>query len=241
MELSATVVQVPPVLNRSTVSELRDALERAVTDSATAVAVLEGRDPTIFCRGLDLAAMSDEQGARDALLDFSACLHTIRMAPKPMLAFVQGEVLAGGVGVTSACDGVLAEPAATFALTELLFGLTPSIILPYVAERVTPQRLRWMAMIAQPVDAEEARRIGLVDRVCHADHSERALRSWIRRLNRLDRDVVSAWKGTVIESSARAPYYGVDVTLDRLRNPNVRDRVRIFLETGEPPWRTLDR
>src|SRR5262249_14717686 len=139
MELTnATIVRVPPALSAETVRNLRQALESAMLEGSSAVVVMVG-EGAVFCRGLDVSGV--DEVPRTAVEDFAVCLQVIRTGQKLVIALVQGAAIGGGVGLAAACDGVLATTEAVFMLPELLLGLTPSVILPYLAQRVSLQKL----------------------------------------------------------------------------------------------------
>jgi enoyl-CoA hydratase/carnithine racemase len=237
----AALVRVPAVLDRHTVRDLRAVLEAAILDPQSRVAVLLGPGEGVFCRGMDLAGSQSPEGLGEAVDDFAACLEIIRLGRKPVLAFVHGQAVGGGVGLAAACDGVLATDDSSFTLSELLFGLTPAIILPYLAQRVSAQRLRWMALTSLPVTAGEAVALGLIERTCRVDDAGAILRAWIDRLRRLDPTVVESWKRASANPPSPGSPDGTAATLERLRDAGVRQRLQRFLETGEPPWLVPER
>jgi len=236
MELSgATIVTVPPALSQESITRFSANLHSALTDPTSHAVVMQGGAET-FCRGLDIGR-SCEESIRPALETFAACLESIRLGNKPVVGLVQGAAAAGGVGLAAACDALLATTEATFTLTELLFGLTPAIIYPYLAQRLGPQKLRWMALSSQTLTAHDALHAGLVDFVCPADKAPIVLRSWVRRLQRVQPDAVALWKRMTAEPAALCPTQGVQKTLERLHDPGVRAALLDFSETGRLPWR----
>ena len=233
MELKgASIVAVPAALNRQTIARLGADLAAASADPGTHVLVLAGGEAE-FCRGLDLGEATD--GAGPALEQFAACLRTIRLGQKPVIALVRGAAVAGGVGLAAACDGVLATCDASFTLTELIFGLAPAIILPYLAERLPQQKLRWMALRAQALSAPEALQFGLADHVCAPEDAPKLLRQWVRQLRRAQPVAVALWKRLTADSAAASSQEGVQLTLERLHDPMVRRGIREFMESGQLP------
>ncbi len=206
----------------------------AAADPDSHVIVLAGGEAA-FCRGLDLAEATCPDGARPALDEFAACLRAIRLGEKPVIALVRGAAAAGGVGLAAACDGVLAASDATFTLTELVFGLTPAIILPYLIQRVDLQKLRWMVLRGQTLSASEALQFGLADQVCAPEDVPKLLRQWIRQLRRAQPEAVVLWKRLTANFGAAASADGVQLTLERLHDPAVRRGIREFLESGRLP------
>jgi enoyl-CoA hydratase/carnithine racemase len=235
MELKdATLVRVPKVLNYGTVRNLQSALEEALGDTSRVI-VLKGEEH-VFCRGLDLNASIAETDPRPSVESFAACLETIRSLAKPVIAFVRGEAAGGGVGLAAACDGVLASTDARFTLPELLFGLTPAVILPYLAQRVNLQKLRWMTLRAVTLTAEEAVELGLADAVCPLERTAAMLQSWVRTLRRIQPKVVSEWKDMTMQPPLPGSKDVVELTVERLSSSHLRATIRTFLETGEAPW-----
>src|SRR6185503_4938566 len=102
-----------------------------------------------------------------------------------------------GVGLAAACDLVLAAPGASFALTELLFGVLPAVIGPYLMLRVLPARVRLWALGASTWNAATALEAGLVDRVADEGRLDKELGSWVRDLARPPAEAVRRWKRQV--------------------------------------------
>jgi len=236
MELTgANIIQVPPVLNLETTMNLRNTLEVALGDGPFRVLVLLGEEK-VFCRGMELVASHNEHDARIAVECFAACLEMLRVGPKPAIAFVQGEAAGGGVGLAAACDALLATTESTFTLPELLFGLTPAVIFPYVAQRINLQKLRWIGLTAGTMSGSEAMEAGLADAVCAPEKAPALLRSWIRKLLRVDPTATGSWKRMTTQAPPPGSKDGIEVTLQRLGDASVRERILAFLESGEPPW-----
>ena len=79
------------------------------------------------------------------------------------IAHVRGKANAGGIGFVAACDIVLADSAAVFSLSELLFGLMPACVLPFLVRRIGFAKANAMTLSTQPVGVQVAREWGLVD------------------------------------------------------------------------------
>ncbi|GAB1646575.1 enoyl-CoA hydratase/isomerase family protein [Krasilnikovia sp. MM14-A1259] len=201
-----------------------------VIDQAQEPIVIRG-DEVTFCLGLSLD--EDHAGTADlgsALVDsFVRCVRAIRCGP-PAVAFVQGAARGAGVGLAAACDRVLATTTSSFALTELYLGLTPAAIWPLLAERVPEARLRWLALTAECLGAEDAVATGLADAVASAEDLHAAL----RRLRRTDLGAVRLLKESTAPLLAVAE--GAERTRWRLADAEVRNRLARY-RSGEPLWR----
>lgn len=212
----------------------------ACETSNVSVVVLEGM-PEVFCFGADFNSVSDHvvEGRSD---EFSAtALYDVwaKLASGPFVAVahVRGAVNAGGNGFVAACDIVIADSSATFSLSELLFGLYPACVMPFLVRRIGLQRANYMAISTQPVTAKEACQWGLVDRV--ADSSEAELQRHLRRLRRLPRESVASYKRYLsslpgLIEDARAAAIENNHSMHAL--PGVIEGIVRYAQTGQFPW-----
>jgi methylglutaconyl-CoA hydratase len=164
-------------IDRQMVDDLARCLSVAADDDAVRVVVLRGRGG-YFCAGGDLAWMGSGETLpeedRPATL-LARLFSFIYSFPKPLVAVVHGAALGGALGLVSTADFVLAEPDATFSFSELRLGLIPAVISPFVIRRIGVARARKLMLSASKLPAEEAERVGFVDRVVHAEEMEVAI------------------------------------------------------------------
>lgn len=240
MELtSIRRIDVPVVLSASSASALAGAVARALQDDAVTVVVLEGGTDA-FCRGMDIEALGG--GApdfADGVRSFAEALCMLAEASKPTLAVVRGSALGGGLGVAGVCDLVIADRRATFGLSEGLFGLTPAVITPVLLPRVSAAQLRRLVLTAEPIGADEARLIGLVDEVLDGADLARRVRQLCTAFSRVPsgtKRILAESVRTHRDGSLReSVQWGVAVTTRAAGSMDVAARVRRFLD-GEAPW-----
>lgn len=151
------------------IAELDAAFERLARDAAVRVIVLAG-EGRHFSAGADLqwmqrASVASRESNLDDARRLAAMLARIESSPQPIVARVQGAALGGGVGLACACDIALAADNASFAVSEVKFGILPAVIGPYLVNAVGKRQAKRLALSATRLDAAEALRIGLVDRV----------------------------------------------------------------------------
>ena len=155
------------------------ALERADLDAAVRVVAVRGagRD---FCAGMDLnellasADHSLEQN-RKAALHFAQIFTRMRRLPKPVVAMVQGRALAGGCGLATACDLVLATESAQFGYPEVQRGFVPAIVMTMLRRAVGEKIAFDLAATGRLLNGTEAAAAGLVSRVYEdADFDQQA-------------------------------------------------------------------
>jgi len=172
--------------------DLGRAFDTIDRDPDCRLVVLAAAPGPAFCVGMDLeAAARDRPAEADAEVFFSL-LRRVKELPKVVLATVDGRVAGGGTGLVAAADLVWATPRSTFALPEMLWGLLPCCVLPFLAQRCGPQFARAMTLSTLPVTAAEAERHGLADRV--VEDFEPTLRALTYRLSKIDPDTVRAGK-----------------------------------------------
>ena len=153
--------------------ELIHALRCVREEPSLKVAVLTGAGKA-FSAGGDLSMMSGSGGDDSpvppaSLVDLLTTMHDLG---KPIIAMVNGHALAGGLGLMVACDLAVASDAATFGTTEIKVGLWPMMITAEISRNIGRKRTLEMMLTGRRLGAEEAERIGLVNRVVPADKLE---------------------------------------------------------------------
>jgi polyketide biosynthesis enoyl-CoA hydratase PksH len=181
-------------INDRLIEELTGALR--FCENSAKIVVLEGF-PDVFCAGADFkeiqqslenAGRSREQNP-EPLYDL---WYRLVYGPYVTVAHVRGRTNAGGIGFVAACDIVLCETQSTFSLSELLFGLMPACVMPFLIRRIGPARANYLTLMTQPISASQALTWGLVD-ACE-ENSENLLRKHLLRLRRLSKAGVSRYK-----------------------------------------------
>jgi len=155
-------------LDRVTADELADALF-ALSDAPVRVVAIDG-DGADFCAGADLAALEKMLDApRQEHIDDAKALahvfHTIRRMEKPVVALVRGRAYAGGAGLATACDIVLAHETARFAYPEVTIGFVPAMVMTLLRHSVGEKQAFELVSTGRVITAKEAASIGLVSRV----------------------------------------------------------------------------
>lgn len=220
------------------VAECHDVLS-ACEDSATVI-VLSG-SPDVFCAGADFKAIAssthddrEQDASPGPLYDLWLRLAT---GPYVTISHVRGKANAGGVGFVAASDIVLAEESAQFSLSELLFGLYPACVLPFLIRRVGFQKAHYLTLMTQPMSARDACACGLVD-ACDP-LGDALLRRHLQRLRRLSKVAIRRYKTYMS---------GLGMPLAQLKAPAVAGNRDVFsdpanlraitryVEQGLFPW-----
>ncbi len=159
--------------NEALIAELTAACQQLDADDSVRVVVLAGRGKS-FSAGADLnwmrraADASVEENLKDAR-KLAGMLRALAALTKPTIARVQGAALGGGMGLASACDICVASTAASFATSEVKFGIIPSAISPYVLRAIGARQAGRYFQTAERISAAEAKALGLAHEVVEPD------------------------------------------------------------------------
>jgi enoyl-CoA hydratase/carnithine racemase len=157
-------------LSHDVVVELRGALQEAKRDPAVRVIVITGAG-TIFCAGADLNSFRQEQPELDRYYQrrqLADLFLDMTDLGKPTIARVNGHALAGGFGLVASCDLAIAVDTAQFGLPEVNVGLFPMMVLAIVIRNLPRKAAMELTLTGKRIDAGEAARLGLVNRVVPA-------------------------------------------------------------------------
>ncbi len=224
-------------LDARLLAELKAALRDCDADPEIRVVSLAGAGPD-FCAGIDLASLQRVTDATvlenledvDRLADLFLLIRGLR---KPVVAVVHGRALAGGCGLATACDLVLAARGATFAYTEVRIGFVPAMVTAILRRNVPEKRAFELIARGDAIGAEEAERIGLVNRVFEDGDLEEAAREYTRELAERSASAVQLCKrllyhqdGMSFEAALRA---GADLNVVARMTEDTKTGVARFL------------
>ncbi len=164
-------------LSGALVEALHAAVEAADLDQHVRVVLLTGAGKD-FCAGADLEELLASAGASSevneaAALRLGALFGRMRALPKPVVAVVRGRALAGGAGLVTACDIVLAGESAQVGYPEVIRGFVPAMVMTMLRRLSGEKTALDLVLTGRLLRAEEARVAGLVSRVLPDDALER--------------------------------------------------------------------
>lgn len=224
-------------LNDRLVEELKRALSAAESDESVRVAVIRGagRD---FCAGADLSQLQKLAGATvlDNLADasgFAAMLQQIRKLGKPVIAAVHGRALAGGAGLASACDLVIAARSASFCYTEVRIGFVPAIVTAIARRNLTEKQAFELLCTGRALTADEAERIGFINRVFDDESFEDEVRKYAAAIASLSGSAVGLTKSLLYQTDSmsfdQAIRAGVEMNAIARMTPDCQAGIQKFL------------
>lgn len=227
-------------LNPQAAAQFDACILRANEDPDCRVVVIASEGPK-FCTGMDLisASHNDQSVAREGARAFASALLRICESPKPFIANVEGNVVAGGLGIIAACDIVIARRDVQMALTEAIVGMVPYLISPFLLRRLTPGLLASLALSTRHLTAEEALHRGLVDEVCDSDNRT-ALDRQLDRLHHCSPPALGKIKRVAHRAGNAALRMQVDTALGELEEwieqPDLREELGNFANGFSPSW-----
>jgi methylglutaconyl-CoA hydratase len=237
--------------------DVRNAFDEEMIAALTAAFVHLDADPGVrvvvlaalgraFCAGADLAWMrrmagfTADENQRDAL-GLATMLETIYRSRKPVIARIQGDCYAGGMGLVAACDMAVAATGVQFCLSEVRLGLIPATIAPYVITRMGPSAARRYMLTAERFGASDALQFGLIQRVVEDDALDSAVSEWVKALLGNSPAAIAEAKRLLhdVTQSALSPELIMD-TAQRIASIRAsvegREGVTAFLEKRAPSW-----
>lgn len=185
-------------LSDSLIAALKDSLKRAGNDEAVRVVMIKGAGSD-FCSGADLSALqriadsSIADNARDAR-SLMEVFTLIRDLSVPVVAAVHGRALAGGCGLASACDIVLASASARFGYPEVKIGFVPAMVTAILRRNVSEKRAFELLTLGREITAGDAMEMGLVNRVFPDESFESDVTGYVNEFSNVSRSAVSLTK-----------------------------------------------
>jgi methylglutaconyl-CoA hydratase len=149
-------------------TELNAAIKVASDEPHERVLILRGAGAA-FCTGLDLKEAADERKAHATADMVAKTLITLSQTRLITIAAVHGAAVAGGAGIMSACDFVVAAERTKIGYPEVRRGLVAGLVMTFLRRQVGERNMRELVLGSELIDAERAREIGLVNRVVAKD------------------------------------------------------------------------
>jgi isohexenylglutaconyl-CoA hydratase len=229
------------------VTALRQACERAVSDSSLRFVVLQGSGGA-FCAGGSLAGFSDAigrplpVGQDDPLLAvnaaFGALLADLCALPQMLLVAVDGPAMGGGLGLVCCADFVLAAPTAVFAAPEVTLGVVPAQIAGFVHRRLGDHAARRLLLSGEKLTADQALALGLADELAQELPVAAARR--ISLLRRAAPGAVAHTKSLLCmlnqPSAHDLPAQAAIKFVANLRSPEAAEGLAAFAGKRRPRW-----
>jgi len=242
-DVAKIIINHPPlnVLNIETLMELNTALERARADTGIRVIIITGAGDRAFSAGLDIKDHFPDR-IETALNTFNKVFHLLANVDKPTLAVVNGFALGGGCELASGCDMIVASEKAQFGQPEITVGAIPSVATVLLPRLVGRKKAFELILTGDVIDAMEAKRIGLVNRVVPPEKLEEASKEVVNKLK--DKSPL------VIKLTRLALYQALDLDFKKaldnvtgiylnllIKTEDAVEGLKAFLEKRKPQWK----
>jgi enoyl-CoA hydratase len=231
-------------LSNELLGELIGAFETARDDPDVRCVVLTSSHDRVFSSGANLSGFAADVPIVHRYFGtekFPQLFRLIGTLGKPTICAANGHVLAGALGIALACDLIIAKDGATFGTPEINVGAFPFMIMALIYRNVGRKKTNELLLLGDRIDAREAERIGIVNRVVADAQFDATVREWATKL---------AGKSPVIMRLGKdSMYRQLDMpfedALDYLRSQlslamtteDIVEGVTAFFEKREPQWK----
>jgi enoyl-CoA hydratase/carnithine racemase len=244
----ATLALNQPDTRNALSDELLDALlaafERARDDDAVRAVVLASTHQTVFSAGGNLAGFAADVPLvhkHAGIERFPRLFELIGTLGKPTICAAGGHVLAGALGLALACDLIVAKDTATFGTPEINVGVFPFMIMALIYRNVPRKKASELLLLGERIDAREAERIGIVNRVVAPAEFDAAVAEWAAKLAskspvlmRLGKDAM--WNQQDLALMEALELLRHNLTL-AFSTEDIQEGVKAFFEKREPDWK----
>lgn len=237
--------EVRNAFNQEVIAEMTQAFVELGLREDVRCVVLAANGPA-FCAGADLnwmRSMADytyDQNMEDANR-LATMLQAVYECPKPVIARIQGDVYAGGMGLVAACDIAVSAEMAGYCLSEVKLGLIPATISPYVIRAMGARAAHRYFLTAERFEAAEALRMGFVHEVVTAEVLDAKVAEIVKALVSAGPEAVKLCKQLVQDVAGQAitpelTQMTVQGIADVRVSPEGREGVQSFLQKRKPSW-----
>jgi enoyl-CoA hydratase/carnithine racemase len=230
-------------LSDELLGELIAALQAARDDAAVRCVVLTSTHEKVFSAGGNLAGFAAEVPLvhkHFATERFPRLFRLLGELGKPSICAANGHVLAGALGIALACDLVIAREGARFGTPEINVGLFPFMIMALIYRNVPRKKAAELLLLGEQISAEEAERIGIVNRVVPEPGFDEAVRDWAQRLAGKSPVMMRLGKDAMFRQLDMAFLDALDFLRSQLTiafsTDDIQEGVKAFFEKREPNW-----
>jgi enoyl-CoA hydratase/carnithine racemase len=229
-------------LSRELLGALQVELDRIRDDPTVRVVAITGQGRA-FCAGHDLKEIARERERGKLTELFGQCskvMLSLTRLPQPVIALVDGIATAAGCQLVAACDLALATTNARFATSGVKYGLFCSTPMVAVSRNVPRKPAMEMLLTGDFIEADDAFRLGLVNRVVPPERLEEAFDRMVARLLDKPREVLALGKRAYyrqLEMGLEDAYvFTTDVIVDNALGKDFEEGLAAFLEKRAPQW-----
>jgi enoyl-CoA hydratase/carnithine racemase len=223
---------------------LIEAFEMARDDDAVRCVVLTSTHEKVWSSGGNLGGFAAEVPLvhkHFGIERFPALFTLIGTLGKPTLCAANGHVLAGALGLALACDLIVAKDGARFGTPEINVGVFPFMIMALIYRNVGRKKTNELLLLGEQISAEEAERIGIVNRVAPAEEFDALVADWAGKLAKKSPVLMKMGKDAMFRQQDMAFADALDFLRSQLTvafsTEDIQEGVKAFFEKREPEWK----
>jgi methylglutaconyl-CoA hydratase len=226
-------------LTLEVLNELNVAIKAAAEQPQERVLILRGAGAA-FCTGLDLKEAADQTKAHATAEMVANTLVTLSQTRLVTIAAIHGAAVAGGAGIMSACDFVIAAERTKIGYPEVRRGLIAGLVMTFLRRQVGERNMRELLLGSELIDAERAKKIGLVNRVVAQEDLMNEAQKFAESVLQGAPDALAQTKRLIDELWWRSVKDDVDLALryhlQARESSEAREGIAAFNEKRKPSW-----
>jgi enoyl-CoA hydratase len=230
-------------LSDALLDELHAAFTRAKEDEEVRCVVLTSTHDKVFSSGGNLRGFAEGEPLAhkfEGIRRFPDLFRLIGELGKPTLCAANGHVLAGALGLALACDLIVAREGVRFGTPEINVGVFPFMIMALIYRNVGRKKTNELLLLGEQISAEEAERIGIVNRVAGADEFDAVVADWAGRLAAKSPLLMKLGKDAMFRQQDMPLADALDYLRAQLAlafsTEDIQEGVRAFMEKRDPVW-----
>jgi enoyl-CoA hydratase len=230
-------------LSNELLADLLAALEAARDDPAVRCVVLTSTHEKVFSSGGNLAGFAAEVPLVHKYIGtelFPRAFRLLGELGKPSICAANGHVLAGALGLALACDLIVAREGARFGTPEINVGVFPFMIMALIYRNLPRKKTNELLLLGEQISAQEAERIGIVNRVVAADQFDAVVSEWARKLASKSPVLMKLGKDAIYRQQDLAFADALDYLRSQLTiafsTEDIQEGVKAFFEKRDPVW-----
>ena len=231
-------------LSDELLTELSAAFEAARDDAHVRCVVLTSTHDRVFSAGANLGGFAAEVPIvhkHFATERFPRLFRLIGELGKPTICAANGHVLAGALGIALACDLIIAREGARFGTPEINVGLFPFMIMALIYRNVPRKKTNELLLLGEQISAEEAERIGIVNRVVAPEQFDEAVSEWAGKLASKSPVMMKLGKDAMFRQLDMPFAEALDFLRSQLTiaftTEDIQEGVKAFFEKRQPVWK----
>jgi enoyl-CoA hydratase/carnithine racemase len=231
-------------LSDELLGELINAFEAARDDPDVRCVVLTSTHEKVFSSGANLAGFAAEVPLvhkHFGTEKFPRLFRLIGELGKPTICAANGHVLAGALGIALACDLIIAREGARFGTPEINVGAFPFMIMALIYRNVPRKKTNELLLLGEQISAEEAERIGIVNRVVPVAEFDDAVREWAAALASKSPAIMKLGKDAIFRQQDMPFLDALDYLRSQLTvalsTEDIAEGVKAFFEKRDPVWK----